>query len=83
MEEQTKRNVSVVRDADAKAKANAAFVKQPSKDSIYRILKSFDKIYGEFTDAEKKRFIGSFVEKVEIYEEEQEDMCDDYFDAAW
>ena len=46
--------------------------KQLSKDSIYRILKSFDKIYGEFTDAEKKRFIGSFVEQVEIYEEEQE-----------
>lgn len=43
-----------------------------SKDSIYRILKSFDKIYSEFTDAEKKRFIGSFVECVEIYEEEQE-----------
>lgn len=46
--------------------------KQLSKDSIYRILKSFDKIYSEFTDAEKKRFIGSFVERVEIYEEEQE-----------
>lgn len=47
--------------------------KQLSKDSIYRILKSFDKIYGEFTDAEKKRFINSFVESVEIFEEEQED----------
>jgi site-specific DNA recombinase len=47
--------------------------KQLSKDSIYRILKSFDKIYGEFTDAEKKRFINSFVERVEIFEEEQED----------
>ncbi len=46
--------------------------KQLSKDSIYRILKSFDKIYSEFTDVEKKRFIGSFVERVEIYEEEQE-----------
>ncbi len=37
-------------------------------------LKSFDKIYSEFTDAEKKRFIGSFVERVEIYEEEQENF---------
>lgn len=46
--------------------------KQLSKDSIYRILKSFDIIYSEFTDAEKKRFLGSFVERVEIYEEEQE-----------
>ena len=47
--------------------------KQLSKDSIYRILKSFDKIYSEFTDAEKKRFINSFVESVEIFEEDQED----------
>ena len=46
--------------------------KQLSKDSIYRILKSFDKIYNEFTDAEKKRFVNSFVERVDIYEEEQE-----------
>lgn len=46
--------------------------KQLSKDSIYRSLKSFDKIYGEFTDAEKKRFLSSFVERVEIYEEELE-----------
>ncbi len=49
--------------------------KQLSKDSIYRILKSFDKIYSEFIDAEKKRFINSFVESVEIFEEEQEDGC--------
>ena len=45
--------------------------KQLSKDSIYRILKRFDKIYSEFTDAEKKRFLGSFVERVEIYEEDR------------
>lgn len=36
-------------------------------------VKSFDKIYSEFTDAEKKRFINSFVESVEIFEEDQED----------
>ena len=47
--------------------------KQLSKDSIYRILKSFDIIYSEFTDAEKKRFLSSFVERVEIYEEERGD----------
>ena len=48
------------------------YKKRLSQNSIYKILKSFDKIYSEFTDAEKKRFIGSFVERVEIYEEEQE-----------
>ena len=47
--------------------------KQLSQNSIYKILKSFDKMYSEFTDAEKKRFIGPFVERVDIFEEEQED----------
>ena len=46
--------------------------KHLSKDSIYRILKSFDKIYDKFTDAEKKQFISSLVERVDIYQEEQE-----------
>lgn len=42
-------------------------------DSIYNILRMFDRLYNEFTDMEKKEFIHSFVEKVEIYPEEQED----------
>lgn len=42
-------------------------------DSIYNILRTFDRLYDEFTDMEKKEFMHSFVEKVEIYPEEQED----------
>ncbi len=41
-------------------------------DSIYNILRAFDRLYDKFTDMEKKEFINSFVEKVEIYPEEQE-----------
>ena len=50
-----------------------------SKDSIYRILKSFDKIYDKFTDAEKNRFISSvFYKGVETQEVDLSDESWDY-----
>ena len=33
----------------------------------------FDKLYDKFTDVEKKEFLNSFVEQVDIYEQEQAD----------
>ena len=33
----------------------------------------FDKLYDKFTDLEKKEFLNSFVEQVDIYEQEQPD----------
>ncbi len=42
-------------------------------DSIYNILRLFDKLYDKFTDMEKQEFIKSFVEKIEIYPEVLED----------
>lgn len=36
---------------------------------MYQFLLYFDKLYDKFTDAEKKEFIKSFIEKVEIYPE--------------
>jgi len=41
-------------------------------DKVYEILQYFDKVYEKLTDFEKKELIGSFLESVEIYEEEQE-----------
>ncbi len=43
-----------------------------SGESIYKILLQFDKLYDEFTDLEKKKFMQSFVEEVQIHEEENE-----------
>ena len=40
-----------------------------SEDNVYQLLLYFDKLYDKFTDAEKKEFIKSFIEKVEIYPE--------------
>ena len=44
-----------------------------SADNVYQFLLFFDKLYDRFTDMEKKIFMKSFLEEVNIYEEEQED----------
>ena len=44
-----------------------------SGDNVYQFLLSFDKLYDRFTDMEKKTFMKSFLEEVNIYEAEQED----------
>ena len=44
-----------------------------SGDNVYQFLLFFDKLYDRFTDMEKKTFMKSFLEEVNIYEEEQED----------
>ena len=44
-----------------------------SGDNIYQFLLYFDKLYDKFTDAEKKTFLNSFIEQVDIFEEEQPD----------
>lgn len=44
-----------------------------SRDNVYQFLLYFDQFYDRFTDAEKKEFLGSFVEQVDLYEKEQSD----------
>lgn len=43
-----------------------------STESVYKFLVYFDKLYDKFTDIEKKTFMNSFIERVEIFEEQQE-----------
>ncbi len=47
--------------------------KKLSGDSVYRFLLYFDKLYDKFADKEKKEFMHSFLERVEIYPDRQED----------
>lgn len=44
-----------------------------SGNNVYQFLLFFDKLYDRFTDMEKKTFMKSFLEEVNIYEAEQED----------
>lgn len=43
-----------------------------SSESVYRILNYFDKLYDKFTDKEKKQFMNAFIERVDIFPEQQE-----------
>ena len=40
-------------------------------EKVYQFLTYFDKLYDKFSDAEKKEFLNSFIERVDIYEQEQ------------
>ena len=42
-------------------------------DTIYRFLLYFDKYYDKFSDKEKKEFMQLLVEKIEIFEQKQDD----------
>lgn len=44
-----------------------------SEENVYQFLLYFDKLYDKFTDLEKKEFLNSFVEQMDIYEQEQPD----------
>ena len=44
-----------------------------SANSIYEFLLHFDEIYRECTDAEKKKFMQSFVDRIELYPERRKD----------
>ena len=44
-----------------------------SGEAVYQILLQFDKMYSEFTDLEKKRFLKSFVKDVFVHEQELPD----------
>ena len=44
-----------------------------SEENVYQFLLYFDKLYDKFTDLEKKEFLNSFVEQLDIYEQEQPD----------
>lgn len=42
-------------------------------DTVYNYLLLFSQYYEKFTDFEKKELMNSILEKVEIYEQQQED----------
>ena len=43
--------------------------------NIYQLLLTFDELYDEFNEAEKKEFMRSFVERVDIYPEKPANGC--------
>ena len=46
-----------------------------SGDNIYQMLTAFDKLYDSFSEIEKKRFMQTFIERIDIYPEKPENGC--------
>lgn len=44
-----------------------------NSDTIYKYLLYFDRYYDSFTDAEKKEFMQTFIEAIEIFKQKQDD----------
>ena len=57
---------------EAKAKKRSILAEKVCGDNIYKALIFFDKMYEPMNEAERREFLTQFIEKVEIYEEEQE-----------
>ena len=55
--------------ADVQVRLNNIRQQKISEDNVYQFLLYFDKLYDKFSDAEKKGFISSFIESVDIYPE--------------
>ena len=56
---------------EAKAKKRSILAEKVCGDNIYKALIFFDKMYEPMNEAEHREFLTRFIEKVEIYEEEQ------------
>lgn len=59
--------------SDIETRAQYINQQKISGDNVYQFLLFFEKLYDKFTDGEKKEFLNSFVDQVDIYEEEQPD----------
>ena len=57
---------------EAKSKKRFILAEKVCGDNIYKALIFFDKMYEPMNEAERREFLTQFIEKVEIYEEEQE-----------
>ena len=67
--------IDEIEDSIAQVEVRIQSIRQQKlgSDNVYQYLLYFDKLYDKFTDAEKKEFLSSFVERVDIYEDELPD----------
>lgn len=68
-------DIEVVEDNMAQIQTRLDNIRQQkiSGDNVYQFLLYFDLLYDKFTNSEKKEFLQSFVERVELFPEKQPD----------
>ena len=59
--------------ADVESRLHNIRQQKITGDNVYQYLLYFDRLYDKFTDKEKKEFLHSFIDRIEIYEDEQPD----------
>lgn len=58
--------------AGVDARIQAAYEKQITGKNVYQFLLDFDTLYGRMTDLEKKQFMRTFIESIELYPEKKD-----------
>ncbi|MCM1267092.1 MAG: hypothetical protein NC302_04230 [Bacteroidales bacterium] len=58
--------------AGVDARIQAAYEKQITGKNVYQFLLDFDTLYGKMTDLEKKEFMRTFIESIELYPEKKD-----------
>lgn len=56
--------------SEVDARINSIRQQKITGDNVYKFLLYFNQLYDKFTDAEKKEFMASFVDEIDIYEDE-------------
>lgn len=66
--------IEVVEEQITELQSRIANIKEEkiSGENVYLFLHYYGTMYKEFTDAEKKRFLNTFIESIEIFKEEQQ-----------
>ena len=59
--------------SEVEARIHSIRQQKISGDNVYQYLLYFDRLYERFTDTEKKEFLGSFVDQIDIFEDKQAD----------
>ena len=57
--------------SDCKKRKRVIEAEKLTGDNIYKLLIYFDKVYGEMEDVDKRNFLATLIQEIQVYEEEQ------------
>ena len=69
--------ISVLEEQIAEIETQIRSIRQEqiSGDNVYQLLLTFDQLYAELTEPEKKEFMRAIIERIDIYPEKRPDGC--------
>ena len=69
--------ISVLEEQLSEIEAQIRSIRQEqiSSDNVYQLLLTFDQLYAELTEPEKKEFMRAIIERIDVYPEKRPDGC--------